>query len=80
VLYNESTKQYVMLMKYDGNGAHFAVATADKPEGPFTFKSQTLVDNALMGDMAAFKDTDQKAYIAYVSWAVGPTPSMGFTA
>ncbi len=33
VLYNAPTKKYVMLLKYDGNGAFLGVATADKPEG-----------------------------------------------
>jgi hypothetical protein len=77
VLYNDSTKQYVMFLKYDGNGAHFGIATAEKPEGPFTFKSQTLVDNALMGDMSVFKDDDGKAYLCYVSWAVGTNAQHG---
>lgn len=77
VLYNETTEQYVMFLKYDGNGAHFAIATADKPEGPFTFQSQTLVDDALMGDMAIFKDDDGKVYLCYVSWAVGTNAQHG---
>lgn len=77
VLYNDPTKQYVMFLKYNGNGAHFAIATADKPEGPFTFKSQTLVDNARMGDMSIFEDTDGKAYLCYVSWAVGTNAQHG---
>jgi hypothetical protein len=77
VLYNEPTKTYVMILKYDGNGAHFAVATAEKPEGPFTFKYQTLVDDALMGDMSVFKDDDGKAYLCYVSWAVGTNAQHG---
>lgn len=77
VLHNDATKQYVMFLKYDGNGAYLGIATADKPEGPFTFKSKTLVDNARMGDMSAYKDTDGKAYIAYVSWAVGTNAQHG---
>jgi hypothetical protein len=77
VLYNDTTRLYVMFLKYNGNGAHFAIATADKPEGPFTFKSQTLVDNALMGDMSMFEDADGKAYLAYVSWAVGTNAQHG---
>jgi hypothetical protein len=77
VLYNESTQQYVMVLKYDGNGAHLGIATAEKPEGPFTFKSSTLVDNALMGDMSVYKDDDGKAYLAYVSWAVGTNRQHG---
>jgi hypothetical protein len=77
VVYHEASKQYVMILKYDGNGAHLGIATADKPEGPFTFKSQTLVDNALMGDMSVFKDDDGKLYLAYVSWAVGTNAQHG---
>ena len=46
VLYNELSKKYVMVLKYNGNGAHLGFALADKPEGPFTFMYQTLVDNA----------------------------------
>ena len=77
VVYNPATKQYVMVMKYDGNGAHLGIATADKPEGPFTFKSQTLVDNALMGDSSVYIDDDGKAYLCYVSWAVGTNAQHG---
>ncbi len=77
VLYNDKTKKYVMFMKYNGNGAFLGIATADKPEGPFTLKSQTLVDDARMGDMSAFEDDDGKAYIAYVSWAVGTNAQHG---
>lgn len=71
VLYNEPTKTYVMFLKFNGNGAHFAIATAQQPAGPFTFKSQTLVDDALIGDMTVFQDDDGKAYLCYVSWKTG---------
>jgi hypothetical protein len=77
VLYNAKTRTYVMFLKYNGNGAHFAIATAEKPEGPFTFKSQTLVDNALMGDMSMYEDDDGNAYLCYVSWAVGTNAQHG---
>ncbi len=77
VQFNDATRQYVMFLKYNGNGAHLAWATAEKPEGPFTFKSQTLVDDARMGDMSVFKDDDGKAYLAYVSWAVGVNAQHG---
>ena len=77
VLYNDATKQYVMFLKYDGNGAHFAVATAEKPEGPFTVKSKSLVDGALIGDMSMFKDEDGAAYLCYVSWAKGTNAQHG---
>jgi len=46
LLYNDTTKQYVMFLKYEGNSAFFGIATSPTPEGPFTFKSQTLVDGA----------------------------------
>ena len=77
VLYCAKTKTYVMFLKYNGNGAHFAIATAEKPEGPFVMKSQTLVDGALMGDMAMCEDTGGTAYLAYVSWAVGTNAQHG---
>ena len=77
VIYNPTTKQYVMVLKYDGNGAHLGIATAEKPEGPFTFKSQSLVDDALMGDSSVYLDDDGKAYLCYVSWAVGTNAQHG---
>jgi hypothetical protein len=77
MLYNEKTKKYVMFLKYDGNGAYFGIATADKPEGPFTFQSKTLIDNARIGDMAIYKDDDGTAYLCYVSWAVGTNAQHG---
>ena len=77
VLYNDATKQYVMFMKYDGNGAYLAIATSPTPDGQFTFKSKTLVDNARMGDMSMYEDTDGKAYLAYVSWAIGTNKQHG---
>ncbi len=77
VLYNDTTKQYVMFLKYNGNGAHLGIATASVPEGPFTFKSQTLVDNALIGDMSVFEDDDGQAYLAYVWWGTGTNKSHG---
>jgi hypothetical protein len=69
-----------MFLKYHGNGAHFAVATSDTPDGQFTLVSQTLVDNALMGDMSIFEDDDGKAYLCYVSWAVGTNAQHGIYA
>jgi len=77
LLYNDSTRQYVMFLKYDGDAASFGIATSDKPEGPFTFKGQTLVDGAKMGDMSMFKDTDGKAYLCYVWDQAGPNRQHG---
>jgi len=33
VLYNDTTKQYVMFLKYDGDKASFGTATASAPKG-----------------------------------------------
>ncbi|MBN1759338.1 MAG: discoidin domain-containing protein [Chitinispirillaceae bacterium] len=77
VLHNETTGQYVMVMKYDGNGAHLGIATADTPEGPFEFQGQTLLDDALMGDMSVFIDSDGKAYLNAVSWKTGTNAQHG---
>ena len=77
VLYNAATQTYVMFMKYNGNGASLGIATASVPEGPYTFMSQTMVDNARMGDMSVFQDDDGQAYLAYVSWAISTNGSHG---
>ncbi|MGA3181253.1 MAG: discoidin domain-containing protein [Verrucomicrobiota bacterium] len=77
VLYNDTTRQYVMFLKYNGDAAFFGIATATKPEGPFTFKSQTLVDGAKIGDTSMFKDADGKAYLCYVWDNAGPNRQHG---
>lgn len=77
VLYNDRTKQYVMFMKFDGNNAELGIATADRPEGPFTFKGSMRIDGARIGDMSMFKDEDGAAYLCYVSWAKGPNAQHG---
>ncbi|MEO6096387.1 MAG: discoidin domain-containing protein [Fibrobacteria bacterium] len=77
VVYNESTRLYVMVMKYDGNGAHLGFATSPTPDGQFTFKGQVLIDDAPMGDMSVYKDTDGKAYLCAVSWKVGTNRQHG---
>ena len=77
VLYNDTTKKWVMFLKYIGNAAYLGICTADAPEGPFTFVSQTLVDNNFIGDMSAWKDDDGKAYLAYVWDQAGPNRQHG---
>lgn len=77
VLYNDATRQYAMFIKYDGNGARLGFAIADKPEGPFTFRGETMIDGALIGDMSVFKDDDGAAYLCYVSWAKGTNAQHG---
>ena len=77
VLYNDTTKQYVMFLKYNGNAAFLGIATASKPGGPFTFKSQTLVDGDKIGDTSMFKDSDGTAYLCYVWDKAGPNRQHG---
>ena len=77
VLYNDSTKKYVMFLKYIGNAAYLGICTATAPEGPFTFVSQTLVDGYNIGDMSMYKDDDGQAYLAYVWDKTGPNRQHG---
>jgi hypothetical protein len=77
VLYNDSTKKYVMFLKYIGNAAYLGICTATAPEGPFTFVSQTLVDGSKIGDMSMYKDDDGKAYLAYVWDSLGSNRQHG---
>jgi hypothetical protein len=77
VLYNATTKQYVMFLKYNGDSAYLGIATASTPDGQFTFLSQTLVDNYTIGDMSMYQDDDGQAYLAYVWWETGPNREHG---
>jgi hypothetical protein len=77
ILYDATTAQYVIFLKYIGNGAHFGIATGSAPDGQFTFKSETLVDGALIGDMSMYQDDDGQAYLAYVWWGTGTNREHG---
>jgi F5/8 type C domain/Glycosyl hydrolases family 43 len=77
VLYNDSTKKYVMFLKYGGDAATLGIATSSTPDGQFTFLSQTLVDGANIGDMSVYEDDDGKAYLAYVWDQTGPNRQHG---
>ena len=77
VLYNATTKQYVMFLKYNGDSAYLGIATASAPDGQFTFVSQTLVDGYTIGDMSMYQDDDGQAYLAYVWWETGPNREHG---
>jgi hypothetical protein len=77
VLYNDSTKKYVMFLKYNSNAAFLGIATATAPDGQFTFLSQTLVGGAKIGDMSMYKDDDGKAYLAYVWDSTGSNRQHG---
>jgi hypothetical protein len=77
ILYNATTQEYVMFLKYIGNSAYFGIATGSTPDGQFTFQSQTLVDGYYIGDMSMFEDDDGTAYLAYVWWETGPNREHG---
>jgi hypothetical protein len=77
VLYNDTTKQYVMFLKYDGDKASFGTATASAPEGPYTFLGDVLVDDNYIGDMSMYKDDDGEGYLAYVWDEAGPNRQHG---
>ena len=77
ILYNATTKQYVIFLKYIGNSAYLGIATGSTPDGKFTFQSQTLVDGVFIGDMSMFQDDDGTAYLAYVWWQTGPNREHG---
>ncbi len=65
VLYNEKTKKYVMWFHLDESGykfRHTGVATADSPEGPFTFLYGFQPDGIPALDMNLYQDTDGQAY------------------
>lgn len=77
VLYNDTTEQYVMFLKYDGDKASFGTATASAPEGPYTFLGDVLVDDNYIGDMSMYKDDDGEGYLAYVWDEAGPNRQHG---
>jgi len=64
VVYNQSTKKYVLWFNGD---LHMGVATADEPTGPFTQISGdvALSHRGLTGDLGTFVDADGRAYITY---------------
>lgn len=82
VLYNDSTKMYVMVMKWETEGSDAwctrGIATSTKPTGPFTKQFDSLVYGVNTGDISVFKDDDGKAYYLYELWDNGKT-SQGFS-
>ena len=77
VLYNDTTKKYVMFLKYGGDAASLGFATSSTPEGPYTLLSETQVGGANIGDMSMYEDDDGKAYLAYVWDQTGPNRQHG---
>ena len=67
VIYNDKTKKYVMWFFHFTQypDAMLAVATADRPTGPFRIlgNRKSGEDNGLGQDLGLFKDDDGKAYM-----------------
>ena len=59
VIYNNKTRKYVMWFHLDNSNysyRHAAIATADKPQGPFTYLYSFQPDNIPSLDMNLFLD------------------------
>lgn len=70
VIYNESTKQFVMWMHIDREDYSYAragVAVSDKPQGPFHYIRSIRPDESMSRDMTLFKDDDGRAWLVYTS-------------
>jgi hypothetical protein len=79
VVYNDSTKQYVMIMKLNDSsaaGAHLGIATSSTPDGKFELKVDEKVFGYKIGDMSVYQDDDGKAYLLYV-WDSIPGANSG---
>lgn len=70
VIYNESTKKYVMWLHVDSEDYSYAstgVATSDSPTGPFTYLGSVRPYGQMSRDMTLFKDENGKAYHIFAS-------------
>lgn len=77
VLYNDSTKLYVMFLKTGSSSAcNLGIATSPTPDGKFTLVTSNPVQGSPIGDMSVWQDTDGKAYLAYV-WDSIPGANSG---
>lgn len=77
VIYNDSTKQYVMYLKTGtGSGCDLGIATSSTPDGQFVLKGNNKVFGYQIGDMSVYQDDDGKAYFLYV-WDSIPGANSG---
>jgi hypothetical protein len=77
VIYNDSTKQYVMYLKtQNGTNCDLGIATSSTPAGPFTLKGDYKVFGYQIGDMSVYQGDDGKAYFLYV-WDSVPNANSG---
>jgi beta-xylosidase len=70
VIYNSSTKKFVMWMHIDANDYSYSqagVAVSDNPVGPFKYLGSVKPNGNMARDMTVFKDDDNKAYLIFSS-------------
>ena len=70
VIYNETTRQFVMWMHIDKNDYGYAqagVAVSDRPEGPYRYLGSVRPNGQMSRDMTVFRDDDGRAYLVYAS-------------
>ncbi len=70
VIYNKTTKKFVMWMHIDAKDysfAHSGVAVSDDPAGPYKYLGSFQPNGQMARDMTLFKDDDNKAYLIYSS-------------
>lgn len=70
VIYNEKTKKFVMWAHIDSADYGYArggCATADAPNGPFTYLGSLRPEGQMCRDMTLFVDDDKTAYHIYSS-------------
>lgn len=72
VIYNASTRKFVMWMHLDDKNyalAKTGCATADRPEGPFSYLKSQRPNGHESRDMTLFQDDDGAAWLIYSSEA-----------
>ncbi len=70
VIYNKSSKKFVMWMHVDANDYSYSqagVAASDSPEGPYKYLGSVKPNGQMSRDMTLYKDDDDKAYLIYSS-------------
>ncbi len=70
VIYNNSTKQFVMWMHVDAKDYSYSqagVAVSNDPQGPYRYLHSLKPNGQMARDMTLFKDDDGKAYLIYSS-------------
>lgn len=76
VIYNASTKLYVLWFNAYDNASGYHVFTSTSPTGPFTQMTDPVLalnegPGLNNGDEDLFVDSDGTAYIAYTNWSAG---------